>query len=59
MNLKIEVKEMPEMNLAAVMSLGIAGVEPSYNVLVDWAKKKKLFPAEHVKMIPYTTTALK
>lgn len=51
MNLKIEVKEMPEMNLAAVMSLGIAGVEPAYNVLVDWAKKKKLFPADHVKMI--------
>lgn len=51
MNLKIEVKEMPEMNLAAVMSLGIAGVEPSYNVLIDWAKKKHLFPKENVKMI--------
>lgn len=51
MNLKIEVKEMPEMNLAAVMSLGIAQVEPSYNVLIDWAKKKQLFPREHVKMI--------
>ena len=51
MNLKIEVKEMPEMNLAAVMSLGIAGVEPSYSVLVDWAKKKHLFPRENVKMI--------
>ncbi|WP_139166089.1 AraC family transcriptional regulator [Chryseobacterium jejuense] len=51
MNLKIEVKEMPEMNLAAVMSLGIAGVEPSYNVLIDWAKKKHLFPRENVKMI--------
>lgn len=51
MNLKIEVKEMPEMNLAAVMSLGIAGVEPSYNVLVDWAKKKHLFPRKNVKMI--------
>lgn len=51
MNLKIEVKEMPEMNLAAVMSLGIAGVEPSYDVLIDWAKKKQLFPRENVKMI--------
>ncbi|MGE8556341.1 MAG: AraC family transcriptional regulator [Chryseobacterium jejuense] len=51
MNLKIEVKEMPEINLAAVMSLGIAEVEPSYNVLIDWAKKKHLFPRENVKMI--------
>lgn len=51
MNLKIEVKELPEMNLAAVMSLGIANVEPSYNILIDWAKKKQLFPCENVKMI--------
>lgn len=51
MNLKIEVKELPEMNLASVMSLGIANVEPSYTILIDWAKKKNLFPAEHVKMI--------
>lgn len=51
MNLKIEVKEMQEMNLAAVMSLGLAGVEPAYNVLIDWAKKKHLFPGDNVKMI--------
>lgn len=51
MNLRIEVKEMAEMNLAAVMSLGVAHVEPSYNLLVDWARKKRLFPREDVKMI--------
>lgn len=51
MNLKIEVKEMPEMHLASVMSLGIANVEPSFNVLADWAVKKNLFPEENVKMI--------
>lgn len=51
MNLKIEVKEMPEMNLASVMSLGMANVEPSFNILIDWAKKKNLFPRENVKMI--------
>nr|WP_315033397.1 AraC family transcriptional regulator [uncultured Chryseobacterium sp.] len=51
MNLKIDVTEMPEMNLAAVMSLGIANVEPSFNVLIDWAKKKNLFPRENVKML--------
>ncbi|REC42217.1 AraC family transcriptional regulator [Chryseobacterium pennipullorum] len=51
MNLKIEVKQLPEMNLAAVMSLGINDVESSYNVLIDWAKKENLFPAENIKMI--------
>ncbi|UMQ40635.1 AraC family transcriptional regulator [Chryseobacterium sp. Y16C] len=51
MNLKIKVTELQEMNLAAVMSLGIANVEPSYNILVDWAKKKKLFPKDNVKML--------
>ncbi|WP_312902042.1 AraC family transcriptional regulator [Chryseobacterium taichungense] len=51
MNLKIEIKEFPTMNLAAVMSLGIANVEPSYGILINWAKDRKLFPAENVKMI--------
>lgn len=51
MNLKIKVTDLPEMNLAAVMSLGIANVESSFNVLIDWAKEKQLFPRENLKMI--------
>jgi AraC-type DNA-binding domain-containing proteins len=51
MNLKIEIKEFPAMNLAAVMSLGIANVETSYGILINWAKDRKLFPAENVQMI--------
>ncbi|HEX7870699.1 MAG TPA: GyrI-like domain-containing protein, partial [Chryseobacterium sp.] len=51
MNLKIKVMQLPEMNLAAVMSLGIANVEFSFNVLIDWAKEKQLFPREDLKMI--------
>ncbi|SHE54966.1 AraC family transcriptional regulator [Chryseobacterium vrystaatense] len=51
MNLKVEVKELPEMNLASVMSLGIINVEPSFNVLIEWAKKRQLFPKDNVKMI--------
>ncbi|AZA47843.1 AraC family transcriptional regulator [Chryseobacterium carnipullorum] len=51
MNLKIEVKELPEMNLASVMSLGVAHVESSFNVLIEWAKNKHLFPRDNVKMI--------
>lgn len=51
MNLKIKVTELQEMNLACVMSLGLADVEKSYDVLINWAKKKQLFPRENVKMI--------
>lgn len=51
MNLKIKVTDLPEMNLAAVMSLGIANVESSFNVLMDWAKEKQLLPREDLKMI--------
>ena len=51
MNLKIKVMQLQEMNLAAVMSLGIANVESSFNVLIDWAKNKQLFPRENLKMI--------
>lgn len=51
MNLKIKVTKLQEINLAAVMSLGIANVESSFNVLIDWAKEKQLFPREHLKMI--------
>lgn len=51
MNLKIEVIDGKKMYLASVMSLGLAGIEPSYNTLIDWAKKKHLFPKENVKMI--------
>ncbi|EJL76222.1 AraC family transcriptional regulator [Chryseobacterium populi] len=51
MNLKIKVADLQEMNLASVMSLGTANVESSYGILIEWAKKKHLFPKDHVKMI--------
>jgi AraC family transcriptional regulator len=51
MNLKIKVTELSEMHLAAVMSLGIANVESSFDTLVDWAKTKNLFPKENLKML--------
>ncbi len=51
MNLKITVKHLPDMNLAAVMSLGIANVESAFNVLLDWAKERQLFPQENIRMI--------
>ncbi|MDR6514972.1 AraC family transcriptional regulator [Chryseobacterium camelliae] len=51
MNLKIKVGHLPEMHLAAVMSLGIAHVESSFGTLTDWAKSKNLFPRDQVKML--------
>ena len=51
MNLEIKVADLEEMHLASVMSLGIENVESSYDVLINWAKKKHLFPRDHVKMI--------
>lgn len=51
MNLKIKVTDLPEMNLAAVMSLGIANVESSFQTLINWAKQKHLYPKENVKML--------
>lgn len=51
MKLTIKVIQLNEMHLASVMSLGIANVASSYNVLIDWAEKKELFPKENVKMI--------
>lgn len=50
-NAKIEVKEMPEMHLASVLSIGVQNIENAYNKLVSWAISKNLFPREHVKMI--------
>lgn len=51
MNLKIEVHHLPEMHLAAVMSLGIAHVESSFSTLINWARSKNLFPRDQVKML--------
>ncbi|SHJ19441.1 AraC family transcriptional regulator [Flavobacterium terrae] len=48
---KIEVKQMPEMNLASVLSIGMQNVEKAYEKVINWGISKKLFPGENVKMI--------
>ncbi len=50
-NAKIEVKEMPEMHIASVLSIGIQNVEKAYHKLISWAISKNIFPRENVKMI--------
>lgn len=50
-NAKIEVKELPEMNLASVLSIGVQNIDNAYNKLISWGISKNLFPRENVKMI--------
>ena len=50
-NAKIEVKEMPEMHLASVLSIGVQNMENAYNKLIYWAISKNILPRENMKMI--------
>ena len=47
---KIEVKEMPEMLLASVTSIGVQNLEKAFDKLIDWGKSKNLFPSENIKL---------
>lgn len=51
MNIEIKVTTLKEMHLASVMSIGIKNVEPSYDILIEWARRKHLLPRDDVKMI--------
>lgn len=42
MNAKIEIKEMPNMNLAYVSSIGIQNLESAYQKLIKWATPQGL-----------------
>jgi AraC family transcriptional regulator len=48
---KIEIKELPEIHLASVLSIGVQNIETAYNKLISWATYKNLFPKENMKMI--------
>jgi AraC family transcriptional regulator len=50
-NAKIEVKELHEMHLASVLSIGVQNIDNAYNKLISWGISKNLFPRENVKMI--------
>ena len=50
MNAKIEIKEMPKMDLAYVSSIGPQNLENAYGKLMQWATPKGLMN-DHTKMI--------
>lgn len=47
----IQIKEMPEMQIASVLSIGVQNIGNAYNTLISWAISKNIFPRENVKMI--------
>ncbi|MDR6783415.1 AraC family transcriptional regulator [Pedobacter africanus] len=51
MNAKIEIKEMGDMNLAYVTSIGHEGIANAYNVLIKWAKLQGLLDIPGTKMV--------
>jgi len=50
MNAKIEIKEMPKMDLAYVSSIGTQNLESAYQTLMKWATPQGLIN-EHTKMV--------
>ena len=50
MNAKIEIKEMPKMSLAYVMSLGPQNLEKAYGKIMQWATAKGLMN-DQTKMV--------
>ena len=50
MNAKIEIKETPKLNLAAVTHIGIDGVENAFDKLIKWANSKHLMKAKDAKI---------
>lgn len=56
---KIEIKQMPEMHLASVTSIGIQNVEKAFEKIINWGKSKNLFPSENLKMISVYHDSLK
>jgi AraC family transcriptional regulator len=42
MNAKIEIKEMPKMNLAYVTQIGVDGIDDAFQRIIKWATPKEL-----------------
>jgi AraC family transcriptional regulator len=50
MNAKIEIKETPQLNLAAVTHVGVNGIENAFETLTKWAIPKGLLENPEAKM---------
>lgn len=51
MNTKIELKELPQLQIAFVSSIGPQNLESAFNNLLKWAKPKGLLDKQEVKLL--------
>ncbi|WP_445737610.1 AraC family transcriptional regulator [Mariniflexile sp.] len=51
MKAKIEIKEMPKLDLAFITQIGHNGMENAYAKLIKWAKPKGLLENENLKVV--------
>lgn len=51
MNAKIEIKEMPKLDLAYITQIGHSGMQDAYSKLMKWAFPKGLLENQNVKIV--------
>lgn len=51
MQAKIEIKEMPKLNLAYLTHIGVNGLEDSFERIVKWARSKALLGADDANIV--------
>lgn len=51
MNSKIEVRETPSLNLAAITQIGIEGIEDTFDRLIKWAKPEGFMESDSAKLV--------
>lgn len=59
MKAKIEIKEMPKLDLAFITQIGHAGIENAYSKLIKWATPKGLLENENLKIVTIFHDSLK
>lgn len=50
MNAKIEIKELPKMNLAYVTQIGVEGIENAFQKIIKWATPKSLLNVDQTNV---------
>lgn len=51
MNANIEIKELPELNVAYVSQIGEEGLDAAFKKIIDWAKPRGLLEAEALNLV--------
>lgn len=51
MNAKIEIKEMPKLELAYITQIGVAGLESAFERLIKWARPKGLLQSNNANVV--------